>query len=61
MQYNLTFDQVLIVRQYLQGLVRAVVAPVFQANVLGPLGGPASGGLVVARTVGQWMNGELGD
>ena len=52
-------DQVLAVRRYLQGLVETLVAPVFQANVLGPLGGPKSGGLVVARTVGQWMNGEL--
>ena len=57
-QYNLTVGQVLAVQQYLEGLVKTVVAPVFQANVLGPLGGQHSGGLVVSRTVGQWIDGD---
>ena len=58
-QYNLTIQQVLAVQQYLEGLVRIFVAPAFQANVLGLFGGPDSGGLVAARTVGQWMDGKL--
>jgi len=57
-QYNLTVGQVLVVQQYLEGLVKTYVAPVFQANVLGPLGGQRSGGLVVSRTVGQWIDGD---
>ena len=58
-QYNITGAQVTAVRQYLEGLVRADVAPEFQAGVLGPLGGPSLGGLVVARTVGEWMDGRV--
>ena len=57
-QYNITVEQVLAVQQYLRGLARAVVAPLFQADVLGPSLGPDSGGLVVSRTVGQWITGE---
>ena len=58
-QYNLIVEQVLAVQQYLEGLVRGIVAPAFQTNVLGPFGGPDSGGLVVARTVSQWIDGEV--
>ena len=57
--YNVAVGQVWAVRQYLEGLVRAFVAPVFQSKVLGPLAGPNAGGMVVARTVGQWMDGEF--
>lgn len=56
-QYNLTAAQVWAVQQYLEGLVRTFVAPAFQENVLEPLGGPLSGGLVVTRTVGDWIDG----
>ena len=58
-QYNITGAQVTAVRQYLDGLVRADVAPEFQAGLLGQLGGPSSGGLVVARTVEEWMDGRV--
>jgi len=57
-QYNLTVGQVLAVLQYLEGIMKTVVAPVFQASVLGLLGGQHSGGLVVSRTVGQWIDGD---
>ena len=56
-QYNLTTSQVWAVQQYLEGLVRIIVAPAFQENVLGPQGGLLSGGLVVKRTVGDWIDG----
>jgi hypothetical protein len=56
-QYNLTTAQVWAVQQYLEGLVRIFVAPAFQDNVLGPLGGLLSGGLVVKRTVRDWIDG----
>ena len=58
-QYNITGTQVTAVRQYLDGLVRADVAPEFQAGLLGPLGGPSSGGLVVVRTIEEWMDGRV--
>lgn len=58
-QYNLTVGQVITVRQYMHGLVITHVAPIFKANVLGELGGPDSAGLVVARTVGDWIDGEI--
>ena len=58
-RYNVTEVQVTAVRQYLDGLVGADVAPEFQAGLLGPLEGPSSGGLVVARTVERWMDGRV--
>ena len=58
-QYNIAGAQVAAVRQYLVNLVRADVASEFQARVLGPLGGRSSGGLVVARTVEEWMDGRV--
>lgn len=58
-QYNITGAQVAAVRQYLGGLVRADVAPGFQAGVLGKFGGLSSGGPVVARTVEEWMDGRV--
>ena len=58
-QYNITGAQVTAVRQYLDGLVGADVAPEFQASLLGQLGGPSSGGLVVARTIEEWMDGRV--
>jgi hypothetical protein len=55
--YGITQEQAQLVQAYLQHLTAAYVVPAFAANVLGPLLGPASGGLVVSRTVGNWLNG----
>ena len=55
--YGITVRQVQLVKGYLQHLTAAYVAPAFAANVLGPPLGPHSGGLLAARTVGDWISG----
>lgn len=55
--YDMTLRQVQLVKGYLQHLTATYVAPAFAANVLGPPLGPQSGGLLVARSVGDWLNG----
>ena len=55
--YDISISQVQLVKAYLQHLTAAYVAPAFAANVLGPQLGPKSGGLLAARSVGDWING----
>ncbi len=55
--YDISISQVQLVKAYLQHLTAAYVAPAFAANVLGPPLGPKSGGLLAARSVGDWING----
>ena len=56
-QYDITLREVAMVKAYLLHLTAEYVAPAFAANVLGPPLGPHSGGLLVARSVGDWLNG----
>ncbi len=55
--YDMTLRQVQLVKGYLQHLTATYLAPAFANNVLGPPLGPHSGGLLVARSVGDWLNG----
>lgn len=57
-EYNITPREVAMVKAYLLHLTATYVAPAFAANVLGPPLGPESGGLLAARSVGDWLNGE---
>lgn len=57
-QYDITPREVAMMKAYLLHLTAAYVAPAFAATVLGPPLGPESGGLLVARSVAEWLNGE---
>lgn len=56
--YNITEQQAQLIQAYLQHLTATHVAPFFESNVLGRPLGPRSGGLVVSRSVGEWLDGE---
>lgn len=55
--YSISAAQVSLVQGYLTYLTTAYVASTFQQSVLGTFLGARSGGLVVARSVEDWLTG----
>ena len=58
--YHLPETTVQLVQGYLIWLAETFIAPTFAASVLGPPLGRASGGLVVNRSIQQWLYGAPG-
>ena len=56
--YNLPITTVLLVQGYLAFVAQKLVGPKFEATVLGTPLGPSSGGLVVKRTLQEWLYGR---
>lgn len=55
--YGLPETEVELVQGYLIWVAVTFIAPTFAADVLGPILGPTSGGLLVQRTLQQWLYG----
>lgn len=55
--YSMPTPQVQLLQGYLAYVAATYVAPTFSSQVLGPLLGPESGGLVVARSLQAWLDG----